>query len=165
MENKDDVIISYQKNNSLNAFIGAYSPKDIALAISSTEEITGFKILRKTSVEINEETLKAAKDMGADDELAKLTAENEKFTSAHYFIGKVLTFDEIKDSFNNPDEIEDKYKEVKYAVSYDKDGAVYDIKPLLYPEYTTIAVKDQKELFEAYRKETGCDFLAKQNNA
>ena len=140
------------KDNILTLFEGTYSPEYAEEVIGDTSRITGIRFFYKTdqgtvNTEMEQELLNA----GYDPEIAKITAtRGEKFKSEFYFIGKIVGFDEVQSIVGDSEE---KYE--KYAISYDENGNICDIRPIFDDTEKVIPVKDQAELEAVYFQKTG----------
>ena len=140
------------ENNSLTVFSGVYSPEYAEEVIENPSRITGIRFVYKTeqgtvNAKMEQELLKE----GYDSDVAKLTAtRGEKFKSEFYFVGKIVGFDEVQSIVGDSEK-----KFEKYAVSYDENGDVFDIRPIFSDIETVIPVKDQAELETVYFQKTG----------
>jgi hypothetical protein len=139
-------------DNSLTVFNSGISPEYADVTIEDSTRITAIRFVYKTGDgEVNSEMESELLERGFDSEISKLTAtRGETFTSKLYFIGKIVTFDEIKNLIGENSE---KYE--KYAVSYDENGKVYDIRPIFNDTEEVIPVHDASELEAVYSQLTG----------
>ena len=130
-------------------FISGLSPQFVDKAIEDTTRITF--VYKTGDGDANEEMKREMLERGFDSEVSKLTAtRGETFKSKLYFIGKIVTFDEIKNLIGEKNE---KYE--KYAVSCDESGNIYGIKPIFNDMEEVIPVKDASELEIIYSQITG----------
>ncbi len=127
---------SIQRNNFLKLTEGTFKPSDDHLEeiIANPEEVTGFRFAYSTTDE-------------------EFKTDYEKMI----FVGKVVEFEQVKHLFNS--EVPEEYKTCKHAISYDASGNIVDERPILGID-EVVPVSNREELLNAYKAETGYDFVA-----
>ncbi len=123
-----------QHNNDLRVVLGPFRPDDDRLVeiVPETDKVTGFRF----SYSDNE--------------------DNKTDYVKMVFVGKVLGFEDVKHLFYP--QCHEIYKDRKIAVSFDSDGSIKDVRPIINDIDEAVPVADRDELLKAYKAETGYDF-------